>query len=66
MTGGGPLANREGHQGEAAVTKPLSASPPLTTDGVDKMYHQPVKIHAIAAMQRARCTCWRFGLKPIG
>jgi hypothetical protein len=30
-----------------------SASPPLTTDGVDRMYHQLVEIHAIAATQLA-------------
>jgi hypothetical protein len=37
--GGGPPANHEGVQDEATATKPLSASPPLTADGVDKMYH---------------------------
>jgi hypothetical protein len=35
-----PTASREGGgQTEATVAKPLSASPPLIIDGVDKMYH---------------------------
>jgi hypothetical protein len=29
----------------AIAAKPLSASPPLTTDRVDEMYHQLVEIH---------------------
>jgi hypothetical protein len=44
-------ANCEGGQDEATVAKPLSASLPLTVDGVDKMYCQLVKIHAIVATQ---------------
>jgi hypothetical protein len=43
----------EGDQAEAIAAKLLSASPPLTIDGVDKMYHQPVEIHAIVAVQLA-------------
>jgi hypothetical protein len=43
------------------VAKPPSTSPPLTTDGVDKMYHQLVEIHAITTAQlvessRRRCS----------
>jgi hypothetical protein len=34
-----PPVSRKGGQAEATAAKPLSASPPLTTDGVDKMYH---------------------------
>jgi hypothetical protein len=44
-----PSASHEGGQDEVAVAKPLSVSPPLTADGVDKMYHQLVEIQAIAA-----------------
>jgi hypothetical protein len=36
-------------QAEAAVAKAPSASPPPTSDGVDKLYHQLVEIYAIAA-----------------
>jgi hypothetical protein len=38
------------------VAKPLSASPPLTTDRVEKMYHQLAEIHAIATTQLVECT----------
>jgi hypothetical protein len=59
-----PPASHEGGQTEAVVAKPLSASPLLTTDTMDKMYHQLVKIHAITAMQLAECTpC--VGLTPF-
>jgi hypothetical protein len=44
-----PSANREGDQTEAAVAKPPSTSPPLITNGVDKMYHQLAEVHANAA-----------------
>jgi hypothetical protein len=40
------------------MAKPPSTSPPLTTDGVDKMYHQLAEIHAIAAAQLATCAHW--------
>jgi hypothetical protein len=53
-----PPASREEGQTEAAAAKPLSASPPLTFDGVGKMYRQLAKIHAIAAAQLAECTHW--------
>jgi hypothetical protein len=33
-----PPASHEGSQTESTVAKPLSASPPLTGDRVDKMY----------------------------
>jgi hypothetical protein len=36
---GGSPCQPQGGQAEATAAKPLSASPPLTTDGVDKMYH---------------------------
>jgi hypothetical protein len=35
-----PPASREGGQAEAAMAKPLSASPPLTDNRVDKMYRK--------------------------
>jgi hypothetical protein len=35
-----PPASHEGSRSEATTAKPLSASPPLTTDGVDMMCHQ--------------------------
>jgi hypothetical protein len=52
-----PPASCKGGQDEA-TTKPLNASPPLTADGVDKMYHQLAEIHAIIAMQLAECARW--------
>jgi hypothetical protein len=54
-----PPSRREGCQTEAAVAKPLNASPPLTADRVDKLYHQLVEIHAIAAAQLVECAHWR-------
>jgi hypothetical protein len=42
-----PPASREGGKEEAAAATPVITSLPLTTDGVDKMYHQLVEIHAI-------------------
>jgi hypothetical protein len=53
-----PASCEEGHA-EAAMAKPLSASPLLTADGVDKMYYQLAEIHAIAATQLIECACWR-------
>jgi hypothetical protein len=55
-----PPASHEGGQAEAAAAKPLSTSHPLTIDGVDKMYHQLVEIHAIADAQLAEYACWRW------
>jgi hypothetical protein len=40
------------------VAKVLSASPLLSADEVDKMYHQLAEIHAIVAMQLAECARW--------
>jgi hypothetical protein len=37
------------------VTKPLSASPPVTANGVDKMYGQLMEIHTITVAQLAEC-----------
>jgi hypothetical protein len=34
-------------------------SPPLTADGVDKMYRQLMEIHAIIIVQLAECARWR-------
>jgi hypothetical protein len=45
---GSPPASREGGKAKATVAKPLSSSPPLSADGVDKMYYQLTEIHAIA------------------
>jgi hypothetical protein len=45
-----PSASHEGGQTEAAMAKPPCASPPLTTDGVDKMYRQLAEIHIITAV----------------
>jgi hypothetical protein len=44
---------------KATVTKPVSTSPPLTTDGVDKIYRQLVEIHIIVAMLLVECVHWR-------
>jgi hypothetical protein len=53
-----PPTSREGGQAKAAVAKPPSASPPLTTDEVDKMYCQLAEIHTIATVQLAECAHW--------
>jgi hypothetical protein len=45
-----------GGQEDATATKPLSRSPPLTTDRVDKMYCQLAEIYAIAAVQLVEST----------
>jgi hypothetical protein len=50
-----PPAIREGVKWGATTVKPLSVSPPLTTDGVDKMYYQLVEIHAISTT----CLVWK-------
>jgi hypothetical protein len=54
--GAAPSAKREGAQTEAIAAKTPSALPPPTADGVDRMYHQLVEIHAITAAQLAECT----------
>jgi hypothetical protein len=54
-----PSASRKGGQTEAAMAKPMSTSPPITVDRVDKMYHQLAEIHAITDVQLAECACWR-------
>jgi hypothetical protein len=46
-------------QTKAATAKLLNTSPLLTFDGVDKMYCQLAKIHAIAVVQLAECARWR-------
>jgi hypothetical protein len=51
-------ASHKGGQAEAPVAKVLSASPLLSADEVDKMYHQLAEIHAIVAMQLAECARW--------
>jgi hypothetical protein len=52
-----PLASYEEGQAEATMAEPLSASPPLTTNWVDKMSHQLVEIRAISTAQLAECAC---------
>jgi hypothetical protein len=37
----------------------MSTSPPLTADGLHRMYRQLVEIHAIAAAQLVECAHWR-------
>jgi hypothetical protein len=53
-----PGASHEGDLAEAAMARPLSASPMLTTEGVDKLYHQLAEIHAIVTVQLAECNRW--------
>jgi hypothetical protein len=53
--GDAPTTSREGGQ---LAAKSLNASQPPTIVGVDKLYHQLVEIHAIAAAQLAECTSW--------
>jgi hypothetical protein len=61
-----PSASREGGQTEATVANPPSTSPLLTTDGLDKMYHQLAEIHAITAVQLTECARWhRSNQTPI-
>jgi hypothetical protein len=48
-------ANREGGQTEAVVAKPLNVRQPPSTDGLDRLYHQLVEIHAFVAAQHAEC-----------
>jgi hypothetical protein len=55
-----PPASRERGQTKAAAAKPLSTSPPLTANEVDKMYHLLIEIHAITAVQLAECAHWRL------
>jgi hypothetical protein len=53
-----PPPSREGGQMEFTAAKPPSASPSLTADVVDKMYHQLAEIHAIVGAQLPKCTRW--------
>jgi hypothetical protein len=55
-----PPASQEEGQAEATIAEPLSASPPLTADGVDKMYHQLAETHTIIVAQLAECEHWRL------
>jgi hypothetical protein len=53
---------------EAAVAKPMCASPQLIADWVDKMCCQLVEIHAIAAAQQVERTRWHRsdpGASPV-
>jgi histidine ammonia-lyase len=50
-----PPASQGEAQNEATATKHLSASPALTANEVDMMYHQVVEIHAITAAQLVEC-----------
>jgi hypothetical protein len=36
----------------------MSTSPPLTADGLHRMYRQLAEIHAIAAAQLVECAHW--------
>jgi hypothetical protein len=48
-------SDEEGHT-KATTDRPLNASPPPTTNDVNKMYHQLVEIHALIVAQLAECT----------
>jgi hypothetical protein len=50
-----PPTSRKGGQADATATMPLSASPPLAANGVDKIYCELGEIHDIATAQLA-CT----------
>jgi hypothetical protein len=52
-------ANRAEAQADASMVKSPSASPSLTTDGLDRMCHQLAEIHTITATQLEECTHWR-------
>jgi hypothetical protein len=51
-------SREEGHT-EAIAARPPKVAIPPTTDGVDKIYHQLVEIHALTAAQLAECARWR-------
>jgi hypothetical protein len=53
-----PPASREGGQDEAIAIKHLGASPPITANRVDKMYHQLAEIRTIPATQLVECSRW--------
>jgi hypothetical protein len=53
------LSHEEGHT-EATAARPPKAPSLPTTDGVDKIYHELVEIHAIATVQLAECARWRW------
>jgi hypothetical protein len=53
-----PSTSHEEGETKAIAVKPLSTSPPLTADGVDKMYRQLAEIHAITTVQLAECARW--------
>jgi hypothetical protein len=55
-----PLTNLEGGRAEAAMAMPLRGSPPLITDGVDKMYRPLVEIHTIATTQLVKFAYWHW------
>jgi hypothetical protein len=51
-------SHKEGHT-MAIAARPLKASPPPTTDRLDKMYHQLVEIHTITVVYLVECARWR-------
>jgi hypothetical protein len=53
-----PTISHEEGRVESVVARPLKASPPPTTNGVDKMYRQLVEIHTITTAQLAECAWW--------
>jgi hypothetical protein len=55
-----PPASWEEGQAEATMVEPLSASPLLTSDGVDKMCRQQVEIHAIVDISNAALQAHRI------
>jgi hypothetical protein len=58
--GAAPSTNRGGGQTKASVAKALNALPPLSADGVDRLYHQLVEIDTIVVAQVAECIHWRW------
>jgi hypothetical protein len=53
-----PVRRREARV-EATEGNSTSTSPPLTANGLERMYHQLAEIHAIAAAQLVECARWR-------
>jgi hypothetical protein len=53
-----PPSHRGEAPAEAAAPKFPSTSPLLTTDGLDRIYHQLAEIHIVATMQLAECDHW--------
>jgi hypothetical protein len=53
-----PPPRGQGSLAKATMARAMVSSPPLTTDEVDRLYHQLTEIHSIGAAQLAECAHW--------